>query len=203
MMKIAIPAFTAATSGVRIRLAQPADIPALRELIASSVRELSRGFYTDAQAESGLKYVFGVDSQLIADGSYYVVEDDVGFAAAGGWSKRRTTHGGDQMKGADDPVLDPAVDAARIRAFFVAPRAARRGLGRRLYEECAAAAARAGFTRLELVATMPGVPLYQALGFELGEAYSEALPDGVDLPVVHMYKRLSTLRAPADPDALR
>src|SRR6185503_7154269 len=112
------------------------------------VRSLSAGFYTLQQAESGLRYVFGVDTQLIADGSYYVIEDDVGIVAAGGWSRRRTLYGGDQMKGADDPLLDPATDPARIRAFFVAPRAARRGLGRQLYEECAAAAAHAGFSGL-------------------------------------------------------
>lgn len=176
---------------MRIRPATTADIPALQELIADSVRELSRGFYTPAQAESGLRYVFGVDTQLIADQSYYVIEDEIGFAAAGGWSCRRTLYGGDQMKGSEDPLLDPTIEAARIRAFFVAPRAARRGLGRRLYEECAAAAAKAGFTHLELVATLPGVPLYEALGFERGEHYSVALPDGVDLPVVHMHRTLS------------
>jgi len=179
---------------MRIRPAQLADIPALQELIAASVRELSRGFYTEQQAESGLRYVFGVDSQLIADQSYYMIEDDEGVAAAGGWSRRRTLYGGDQMKGSDDPLLDPGVEAARIRAFFVAPRAARRGLGRRLYEECASAAANAGFTSLELVSTMPGIPLYRALGFELGEQYSVALPDGVDLPVARMHKRLTLPR---------
>ena len=176
--------------GMRLRTARPDDIPRLQDLIAASVRELSHGFYTEQQAESGLKYVFGVDSQLIADESYYVIEDEQGFVAAGGWSRRRTLYGGDQMKGADDPLLDPLTEAARIRAFFVAPRAARRGLGRRLYEACAAAASSAGFTSLELVATMPGVPLYRALGFELGEQYSVALPDGVNLPVANMRRQL-------------
>jgi GNAT superfamily N-acetyltransferase len=180
---------------MRIRAAQLDDIPALQALIAQSVRELSRGFYSDEQAESGLRYVFGVDSQLITDQSYYLIEDDEGIVAAGGWSRRRTLFGGDQMKGVDDPLLDPGTEAARIRAFFVAPRAARRGLGRRLYEECASAAASAGFTSLELVATMPGIPLYRALGFQLGEQYSVALPDGVDLPVARMHRRLP--RGPA------
>ena len=177
---------------MRIRTARPDDIPALQELIAKSVRELSRGFYTEAEAESGLRYVFGVDSQLIADQSYFLIEDDEGLAAAGGWSRRRQLFGGDQMKGAEDPLLDPATEAARIRAFFVAPRAARRGLGRRLYEECAAAARSAGFSRLELVATMPGIPLYRALGFELDEEYSVALPDGVALPVARMHRMIVT-----------
>jgi GNAT superfamily N-acetyltransferase len=175
---------------MRIRPAQPDDVPALEVLIAASVRELSRGFYTDAQAESGLRYVFGVDSQLIQDQTYFVIEDDAGFAAAGGWSRRRQLFGGDQMKESDDQLLDPATEAARIRAFFVAPRAARRGMARRLYEECVAAATRAGFTRLELVATMPGIPLYRALGFEMGEQYSVALPDGVHLPVARMHRSI-------------
>ena len=175
---------------MRIRPARSDDIPALKELIEASVRELSEGFYTPQQAESGLRYVFGVDTQLITDGSYYVIEDDDGFVAAGGWSRRRTLYGGDQMKGSEDPLLDPATESARIRAFFVAPRAARQGLGRRLYQQCADAAARAGFTSLELVATMPGIPLYRALGFEMGEEYSVSLPDGVDLPVARMHKRL-------------
>jgi GNAT superfamily N-acetyltransferase len=175
---------------MHLRAAEEQDVPALQALIASSVLELSRGFYTPQQAESGLRYVFGVDSQLIADRSYYVIEDATGLLAAGGWSRRRTLYGGDQMKGSDDPLLDPEKEPARIRAFFVAPHAARRGLGRRLYEECAAAARRAGFTSLELVATMPGVPLYRALGFAMGEQYAVALPDGVSLPVARMYRRL-------------
>lgn len=175
---------------MRIRSARPEDVPALQELIAASVRVLSQGFYSERQAESGLRYVFGVDTQLIEDGSYYVIEDDTGLLAAGGWSRRKTLYGGDQMKGMEDPLLDPAAEPARIRAFFVSPRAARRGLGRRLYEQCAAAAAQAGFTSLELAATMPGVPLYRALGFEMGEQYSVTLPDGVDLPIARMRRRI-------------
>lgn len=175
---------------MRLRPAQRPDIPALQELIAASVLQLSHGFYTDQQAASGLKYVFGVDTQLIDDGSYFVIEDDDGIVAAGGWSRRRTLYGGDQFKDIEDPLLDPASEAARIRAFFVAPRAARRGLGSRLYEACAAAALDAGFTSLELMATMPGIPLYKALGFEMHEEYAVHLPDGVDLPVARMSKRL-------------
>lgn len=170
----------------KLRLAERRDIPALTELIAASVRVLSRGFYTEAQAESALRFVFGVDSQLIADRTYYVIEDDIGLAAAGGWSRRLHLYGGDQAKGTEDPLVDPAREPARIRAFFVAPRAARRGMARRLYDECVAAASEHGFTRLELVATMPGVPLYRALGFEMGEEYSLSLPDGTQLPVVQM-----------------
>jgi GNAT superfamily N-acetyltransferase len=175
----------------KLRLAAPGDVPALTELIAASVRVLSRGFYTAAQAESALRFVFGVDSQLIADGTYYVIEDDLGLAAAGGWSRRLHLYGGDQAKGIEDPEVDPTTEPARIRAFFVAPRAARRGMARRLYDECAAAAKNFGFTRLELVATMPGVPLYRALGFEMGEEYSLSLPDGTSLPVAQMFRRIT------------
>jgi GNAT superfamily N-acetyltransferase len=173
-----------------LRTATPDDVPALTQLIAASTRGLSRGFYTEAQAESALRFVFGVDSQLIADGSYYVIEADDGIVAAGGWSRRLHLYGGDQAKGAEDPQVDPATEPARIRAFFVAPHAARRGLARRLYDECVRAAGKYGFTRLELVATMPGVPLYKALGFEVGREYALALPDGTDLPVVQMTRRI-------------
>lgn len=173
-----------------LRYATLEDVPAIARLIASSVRTLSRGYYTEAQAESALRFVFGVDTQLITDGSYFVIEDDEGLAAAGGWSRRLHLYGGDQAKDAHDPLVDPKVDAARIRAFFVAPRCARRGMARRLYEECLHAAKQHGFTRLELVATMPGVPLYRALGFEMGEEYSLSLPDGVELPLARMTRRI-------------
>ncbi len=174
-----------------LRPATTDDVPAIRALIADSVRVLSRGFYTERQAESALRHVFGVDSQLIADGSYYVIEDDEGLAAAGGWSRRKHLYGGDQAKALEDPLVDAATEPARIRAFFVAPRAARRGLGRRLYEHCVSAAREHGFSRLELVATMPGVPLYAALGFEMGEQYSLTLPDGVELPLARMSRPIS------------
>ena len=174
----------------KLRLAAPSDVAALTELIAASVRTLSRGFYSEAQAESALRYVFGVDSQLIADGTYYVIEDDLGLAAAGGWSRRLHLYGGDQAKGTEDPLVDPAREPARIRAFFVAPRAARRGLARRLYEQCVVAAKEFGFTRVELMATMPGVPLYRALGFEAGKEHSLSLPDGTLLPLVQMSRRI-------------
>jgi GNAT superfamily N-acetyltransferase len=174
----------------RLRPATLDDIAAISELIADSVRGLSRGFYTDTQAESALRYVFGVDSQLIADGTYYVIEDNDGLAAAGGWSYRLHLYGGDQTKAGEDAQLNPVKDAARIRAFFVAPRAARRGMARRIYERCVAAARERGFTHLELVATMPGVPLYRALGFEMGDEYALSLPDGVQLPVARMHRTI-------------
>jgi GNAT superfamily N-acetyltransferase len=175
----------------RLRPATPADVPPLRGLIEQSVRGLSDGYYTPAQVESALRYVFGPDTQLIADGTYYVVETDTGgLVAAGGWSRRQTLYGGDQMKSADDPLLDPATQPARIRAFFVHPTWARRGLGRRLFDRCAADAAAAGFRSLELMATLPGEPLYRALGFVPRERVERVLPDGQTLPVVRMTREL-------------
>lgn len=181
-----------------LRLATPADIPAIRALIDESVRNLSREVYTREQIESGLRYVFGPDSQLIADGTYYVIDSPRdaqhatrdALAAAGGWSFRKTHYGGDQMKHGDDPVIDPAIEPARIRAFFVHPDFARQGLGRRLFEACAAAAQARGFRSLTLSATLPGVPLYQACGFVAGERKDILLPDGVRLPVVPMARAL-------------
>ncbi|MCC7003409.1 MAG: GNAT family N-acetyltransferase [Gemmatimonadaceae bacterium] len=172
---------------LRLRAASPDDLPALRTLIAESVRALSIGFYDDAQRESGLRHVFGVDSQLIADGTYFVFVDDLGaLAAAGGWSRRRTLYGGDQAKSGPDDLLDPAREPARIRAFFVHPDFARRGLARRLFTHCRDCARAEGFTALELMATLPGVPLYTALGFTPMVHEDAVLPDGVVLPMVQM-----------------
>lgn len=182
------PPITQAVSGEpSLRPARLEDLAAIEALIARSAQELSAGYYSPAQVASLLCHVFGADTQLIRDATYFVAETDGGaLVAAGGWSRRRTLYGGDRMKGAEDPPLDPAREAARIRAFFVEPRWARRGLGRRLFAECVAAARAAGFRRLALVATLPGVPLYRALGFELTERFGLRLPDGVEVPVAHM-----------------
>jgi GNAT superfamily N-acetyltransferase len=175
----------------RLRLATPADVPELGRLIEDSVRALSAGYYTGPQIASALRHVFGPDTQLIADQTYYVAEAETGgLIAAGGWSRRRTLYGGDQMKGATDPLLEPATEAARLRAFFVHPAWARRGLGRQLYDRCVADAARAGFRTLELMATLPGEPFYLALGFVPLERRVVALPDGEKLPVVHIARPL-------------
>src|SRR5690242_6221398 len=123
-----------------IRCATADDTPALQQLIALSARGLSIGFYTAAQTESAIKYVFGVDTQLVADQTYFVVEDEDGIIACGGWSKRNTLYGGDQFKAEVDPLLDPATDPARIRAFFVHPGKARRGVGQLLIKACEQAA---------------------------------------------------------------
>jgi GNAT superfamily N-acetyltransferase len=173
-----------------LRTAVPADVPAIEALIGDSVRGLSGGRYDAAQVESSLRHVFGVDTQLIADGTYYVVETAGGLAAAGGWSARRTLYGGDRHKSAADLRLDPASEPARIRAFFVHPRWARRGLGRRLFAACQDAARAAGFRAFELVATLPGEPLYAALGFVARESVIVPLPDGLTLPCVRMTREI-------------
>ncbi len=172
----------------RIRPAQPADIPQIQNLIQQSVRGLSTDQYDAQQIESSLKYVFGVDTQLIADQTYFVVETGDQIVGSGGWSQRKTLYGGDQAKQAEDSLLDPAHDPARIRAFYVHPGFARRGIGRLIMTTCEQAARQAGFTRLELAATLPGEPLYRASGFEVAERYDIAMPDGIPLPVARMTK---------------
>jgi GNAT superfamily N-acetyltransferase len=169
------------------------DVPALQGLIAASVRGLSAGFYTPVQIEAAIAAVFGVDTQLIADGTYYMLDCQSGPLAIGGWSYRRTLYGGDQLKGAEDPILDSRTEPARIRAFFVRPDAARRGLARRLYIECARAAHARGFRNFELMATLPGVPLYAALGFSSIEEFALPLAGGVVLPMVRMGRRIDDM----------
>lgn len=153
---------------VTLRAAVPADLPALETLIAASARALGQGYYTDVETEAAIAHVFGVDSALVADGSYLVAEVGGTLAGCGGWSARRTLFGGDRFAGRADDRLDPATDAARIRAFFVAPAFARRGVGAAILGACEAAAARAGFARAELMATLPGVPFYAAHGYRAG-----------------------------------
>ena len=174
-----------------IRVARRTDVPAIRELIPRSVRGLSVGFYSQAQVEAAIERIFGVDTQLIDDGTYFVAEAEGAIAGAGGWSRRSTFFGGDQLKGdAPDDALDPRVDAARIRAFFVDPSWARRGIGRALLARCEDAARSAGFSRLELLATLPGVPLYTALGYSPIRPASEPLGEGLTLPALVMGKSI-------------
>lgn len=169
-----------------LRPATRADLPLLDALIDVSVRALSVSYYTPSQIDSALKYVFGPDTQLIDDGTYFVIEVAGALAAAGGWGRRHTIYGGDKMKTGSDPLLDPATDPARVRAFYVHPDFARKGLARKLFERCARDAAAAGFRALELAATLPGEPLYLALGFTAVERVESQLPDGERLAVVRM-----------------
>jgi GNAT superfamily N-acetyltransferase len=179
---------------VTVRQATPADIPVLQELIRVSVLGLQGADYTPQQLELALDRVFGVDSQLIKDGTYFVAEATADqaqvIAGCGGWSKRKTLFGSDHYAGREDALLDPAHDAAKIRAFFVHPGWARRGVGSRILEVCEAAAAAEGFRRLEMGATLTGVPLYLARGYVEMEHREVPLVPGLSLPIVHMEKQL-------------
>ena len=177
-----------------LRRAASADIPALTTLIHLSVRELQRHDYTPAQIEGALKSVFGVDTALIADGTYFAVEapDTPGvIVACGGWSKRKTLFGGDNWNARDDVYLDPSRDPAKIRAFFVHPDWSRRGIGTLLLTACEDAAKDAGFTRFEMGATLTGIPLYRARGYQRVEDLQVPLANGEYLPIVRMTKELS------------
>ena len=176
-----------------IRNATPADVPALTVLIQASVRELQAADYTAEQRETAIRSVYGVDSQLIADGTYYAVETtdaEPVLVGCGGWSRRKTLYGGDQFARREDSLLDPAHDAARIRAFFVHPDWARQGIGALILETCERAAVREGFRRLEMGATLTGVPFYRAKGYEAIEDLAVAMPGGLSLPIVRMGKTI-------------
>ncbi|MFZ0805554.1 MAG: GNAT family N-acetyltransferase [Candidatus Sulfotelmatobacter sp.] len=173
-----------------LRQAVPADIPRLRDIIEASVRGLQAQDYSPAQIEGALTSVYGVDTRLIADGTYFVVEVENQIAACGGWSKRRTLYGGDQYAAREDSLLDPRHEAAKIRAFFVHPNWARQGLGTMILEACEKAAIQAGFTRLEMGATLSGVPFYRAKGYVELEKQKVPLADGETLPIVRMAKEV-------------
>jgi N-acetylglutamate synthase-like GNAT family acetyltransferase len=173
-----------------LRCATLDDIPALGELIAQSGRELSAPYYTAGQIEAITRHVFGVDTQLILDRTYFVIESESGLVACGGWSKRHTLFGGDEAKTEPDRLLDPQAEPARIRAFFVHPSMARRGLGRQLMDACVKDARAAGFSTLELVSTLPGEPLYLACGFRATERFELKLPDNIRVPVALMQRSI-------------
>ena len=179
---------------ISLRQAVPTDIPALRLLIDASVRGLQAADYTPAQIEGALQTVYGVDSQLIADGTYFVVEAESVIVGCGGWSKRKTLFGGDRWTGREDSLLNPEQDAAKIRAFFVHPDWVRRGIGSMILEACENAASVAGFTCFEMGATLTGVPLYRARGYIALENLTAPLRNGESLVVVRMEKRMSRER---------
>ena len=173
-----------------LRFAGADDIPKLGALIGLSVRELQTAYYSTAQMDGALGSVFGVDRQLIRDQTYFVAEGDGAIIACGGWSKRQSLFGSDAARATEDALLDPLQDAARIRAFFVHPEHARRGLGRAILVACEEAIRAARFRSIELVATLPGVPFYLAFDYEEGERYEVPLVNGLSLPVVRMSKNL-------------
>jgi GNAT superfamily N-acetyltransferase len=168
------------------RLAVREDVPALAALMDEAIAELQRAFLDDAQIESS-RAIMGIDTELIDDGTYFVVESGGEIAGCGGWSRRATLYGGNQTPGRDSQLLDPAVDAARVRAMYTTPAHARRGVGRLILTLCEAAAASEGFTRLELMSTLSGEPLYTAYGFRPVERLVDAT-GGAAVPLVRMEK---------------
>ena len=176
-----------------VRLATTADIPILHALIESSVRILQAGDYTPAQIEGALGTVLGLDTQLIKDQTYFVIEatnssGEIVIVACGGWSKHKTLFGSDHAAVREPELLDPKLDAAKIRAFFVHPDWARRGLGTLLLETCENAAKSAGFTRFEMGSTLTGVALYKLRGYQVIEPIAVPLRNGESLPVIRMAK---------------
>ncbi|HKE60284.1 MAG TPA: GNAT family N-acetyltransferase [Pyrinomonadaceae bacterium] len=172
-----------------IRVARPQDVSAISALIASSARGLSRQDYNEEQIEAAVSSIYGVDSELISDGTYFVADAGDVTVGCGGWSRRKTLFGGDQAASRETGVLDPARDAAKIRAFFVHPIWARRGIGRALLERCEQEAQAAGFKTVELMSTLPGINFYRAMGYEASEPilYHAA---GTALEFVPMRKQL-------------
>jgi GNAT superfamily N-acetyltransferase len=175
--------------GLTSRLATRDDIPALRPLMIAAIDELQKGFLDEDQIRSS-HAIMGLDQQLIDDGTYFVVECDGQLAGCGGWSRRATLYGGDHSPGRDAAMLDPATDPARVRAMYTHPDFTRRGVGRLVLSLCESAAKAEGFTRLELVATLAGEPLYSAAGFKLIERGEDA-SGGAPVPTLRMGKAIS------------
>jgi len=171
-----------------LRLAVADDIPAIEKLIDASVRGLQAQDYTPEQIDAALRTVFTVDSQLIEDGTYFVVEQDGEMIGCGGWSRRKTLCGGDHHAVRENTLMNPSQDAAKIRAIFVHPRWARHGIGSILLKAAEDAAMAAGFQRLEMGATLTGVPVYLRRGYRKVETMTVPLENNVTLPVVRMEK---------------
>lgn len=172
------------------RLATEEDLPALREVMDLAIAELQRGFLDEAQIAAS-RLVMGLDSQLVADRTYFVLEAQGRIAGCGGWSRRATLYGGDHSTSLRDAaLLEPARDAARVRAMYTHPDFTRRGVGRRILDLCEAAAANAGFSRVELMATLAGQPLYRACGYVEIEPIVSQTELG-PVPLIRMGKRLS------------
>lgn len=170
------------------RLARLEDLDALRSLINTAISELQKPFLDDSQIASS-RTIMGLDTQLIEDGTYFIVESDGKIAGCGGWSRRATLYGGDQSPGRSAVPLDPKTDAARVRAMYTHPDHVRRGIGRLILGLCEAAAASEGFRTVELMATMAGEPLYRACGYEAIERVEDDR-GGIAVPLLRMRKRL-------------
>ena len=174
------------------RLATRDDVPVLSSLMKTAIRELQRGFLSPEQIEASFD-VMGLDTQLIDDGTYFVVEEEGAIAGCGGWSRRATLFGGDHSAGRSTALLDPAKDAARVRAMYTNPSFARRGVGRLILQLCESAAAAEGFARVELAGTMAGLPLYRACGYRDLEAFEADTRSGIRIPLMRMGKALPPL----------
>lgn len=172
------------------RIAQSDDIPALEDLIPMSAFALQKDDYTPDQIQAAMGSVFGVDTQLITDGTFFVVEDAGGVVGCGGWSFRKSRYGGDAGRADPDPPLDPTQDPARVRAFFIGPDYARRGIGSAIMAACEAAIAAMNFTHVEIAATLAGERLYAKFGYETVEQFEIPLPGCSPMPVVRMIKAL-------------
>ena len=170
------------------RLAAREDMDALKALMDEAISELQKPFLDESRIASS-RAIMGLDTQLIDDGTYFIVESDGQLAGCGGWSRRATMYGGDQTPGRSAALLDPTKDAARIRAMYTHPNHTRKGVGRLIISLCEAAAKSEGFTRMELVATLAGEPLYRACGYE---PYENIVDDrgGAGVPLLRMKKSL-------------
>jgi GNAT superfamily N-acetyltransferase len=174
-----------------LRKATLDDRPGIEELIKLSARGLSRADYSDQQIEGAIRTVFGVDTNLIEDGTYFVVESGGELIGCGGWSKRRTLFGGDQYQTRDASALDPITEPAKIRAFFVHPAHARKGVARAILNACESEAKAAGFQALELMATLPGIKFYEASGYQGTESVELSVGDGIVIGLAPMRKELT------------
>jgi GNAT superfamily N-acetyltransferase len=177
--------------GHTIRKATIVDRAAIADLIKESARSLSRADYSDAQIEGAIATVFGVDTNLIVDGTYFVADSAGGLIGCCGWSKRRTLFGGDQYATRDATYLDPGTEPAKIRAFFIHPQHARKGIARAILAACEAEAKAAGFKSLELMSTLPGIKLYRACGYEGDSRVELQVGKEVTIGLVPMRKELS------------
>lgn len=181
-MNSSVPALT-------LRLARSEDMPALSALMNRAIGELLLAFLPPEGVKASFE-IMGLDTQLIADGTYFVVEDGDAIAGCGGWSRRATLFGGDHSAGRDAALLDPKVDAARVRAMYTHPDHTRKGVGRVILDACEAAARAEGFTRVEMAATMGGAPLYRACGYHDIEPFEAVTSTGYRVPLIRMGKGL-------------
>lgn len=183
---------TLTRASLRLRLARPEDMPALSALMNAAISELLTPFLPPEGVKASFE-IMGLDSQLIADGTYFVVEDGEAIAGCGGWSRRATLFGGDHSAGRDAAMLDPSRDAARVRAMYTHPDHTRKGVGRMVLDACERAAADEGFSRVEMAATLGGVPLYRACGYHDIEPFTAMTSSGFAVPLIRMGKALAAV----------